>query len=283
MVAPLVYVLGAAGVGLGYLILKPKLLTEGQKQTQAALPDNAPAASPPLSPMAEQLAAYNAGVKSEYAKPGEGAVVWLTFDPNDHSRANHSRAFRFIGISGNLPSDERDNPALFNENYAGDIVNFQVLSSGNYSGNSGVMDGPTQDELWRQVLAINAKNHNANVAAGLRDSDWITVQNKAGAEDPRGKWSVSGVSLSVPGLPTFGGLADLFAGRAGHRQANLVGGRAGHRQANLVGGQVQLFGKRWGRGGAHANLVGQADLIGGTAGVDLLREGRRLARKHLGI
>lgn len=288
MPIPALAYVAAAGAA-GYVLYKKFTLTEGQKAVAASVPAGQVVPEPP--PPAPALTQTPIFMPTN-AEPGQGAAVWLTFDPNDTSVANNVRALRFLELSALIPSDVAGDPA--NEDYQMIVMGFQAAAN---LPPTGMVDARTQNALTNQVIARNKQVHNQNVRAGLTDSDWITLQNKAGAEDPRGSWSVSGISLSVPGLPAIGGLVNLVSGRAGHRQADLIGGRAGHRQADLIGKrsghrqadliggkQVQVFGKRWGRGGAHASLVGRTSGYGTAfGGVDLLREGRRIARKHLGV
>jgi len=132
---------------------------------------------PALDPNAAKLAAYRAEsfYVPESAQPGEGTAVWLTFDPSDSSRRNQALAFRYLDLAALVLSDEKANPDQFNQDMSAAIANFEQMISGGGAW-TGKMTAETLKKLYEQVIATNIINHNANIAKGLRDADWITTQ-----------------------------------------------------------------------------------------------------------
>ena len=119
---------------------------------------------------------------------GYGEPVFQTYDPSRPSVAQNVRAFRYLGLSALLPSDVGGDAG--NPEYVSAVQQMQAFLGVPATGQ---VDSNTQAGIDQQVAAANADAHNRNVAAGLRDTDWVERQNALGASDPRGSWSVSGV------------------------------------------------------------------------------------------
>jgi hypothetical protein len=179
--------LAAAGVGWFAFVRKktPSALAPGQVVSVPNAPSSAiegnyvplsqlgPDANSPWVPPVEQ---------------GYGEAVLQTYDPSSPSVKQNVQAFRYLGLSANLPSDVGGDAE--NASYKADVANFQAFLG---LPGTGIVDANTQAGIDQQVANANADAHNRNVAAGVLDNDWADRQNALGAVDPRGTWSVSGV------------------------------------------------------------------------------------------
>jgi hypothetical protein len=124
-------------------------------------------------------------VQPSMAPKGNGAEVFLSFNPNDSSVRQNIQAMRYLGFTGLIPSDVGGDPN--SPDYQEAVRVFQSFVG---IPETGIMDSVSQAALAKQVISRNVQVHEDNASKGLADTDYIAYQTKLGMNDPRGTWSI---------------------------------------------------------------------------------------------